>query len=110
MEIFRKSGLPIAMVTCFPIAMGPCLHQSNVYIEGKLRVLKVQKCNFLVGAKTVPTDIGLQTTRVMERRIGPTMEIFGSSGLPIPMVLSLHECNVYIKRKLRMWRAKNAIS
>ena len=39
-----------------------CLHQSNVYIKGKLWVWRAQKCHFLVGAKTVLTSMGLQTT------------------------------------------------
>ena len=54
MEICGSWGVPIAMV--------PCLHQSNDYIKRKLRVWRAQKCNFLVGGKTVPTGTGLQTT------------------------------------------------
>ena len=54
LQICRNSGLPIAMI--------PCLHQSHDYIKRKLRVWRAQKCNFLVGAKTVPTGTGLQTT------------------------------------------------
>ena len=150
------------------IAMVPCLHQSNVYIKRKLRLWRAQKCNFLVGAKTVPTGtvpqttpfyaawymadnakilrkfgstyrhgtmfapkqclyqnedtavespkiaraktvpIGtdLQTTRCHKRHIGLTMEIFGNLGLPITMVSCLHQSNVYIKRKLQLWRAQ----
>ena len=53
-ESFKISGLPIAMV--------PCVHQCNVYIKRKLRVWRVQKCNFLVSAKTAPTGTGQQTT------------------------------------------------
>ena len=54
MEMFGNSGLPIALV--------PSLHQSNVYINRKLLVWRAQKCNLLVGAKTVQTSAGLQTT------------------------------------------------
>ena len=43
---------------------------------------------------------------VMQRRIGPAMEIFGISGLPIAMVPYLHQCNVYIITKLLVWRAQ----
>ena len=38
------------------------LHQSNVYIKTKLQVWRVQKCIFLVDAKTALTCAGLQTT------------------------------------------------
>ena len=55
MEYCGNSGVPIAMV--------PCLHQSNVYIKKKLRVWRTQKCNLLGGVKTVPTSMGLQTTQ-----------------------------------------------
>ena len=38
------------------------MHQSNVYIKGKLQVCSVQKCIPLVGAKTALTCAGRQTT------------------------------------------------
>ena len=53
-EICGDSGNSIAMVQC--------LHQSNVYMKRKLRVLTAQKYNFLNGAKTIPISTGLQTT------------------------------------------------
>ena len=77
-EIFGISGLPFSMV--------PCLHQCNVYIKRKLRVWRTQKCNFKVSAKTTPTGMVNKLPRVMKRRIGSAMEIFGISGLPIAMV------------------------
>ena len=40
---------------------------------------------------------------LMHGRIWPTLEICGSSGPPIPQVPCLHQINVYIKRKLRVW-------
>ena len=36
-------------------------------------------------------------------RIWPTLEICGSSWPPIPKIPCLHQINVYIKRKLRVW-------
>ena len=39
------------------------------------------------------------------RRIGPTMEIWKSWGLPISKVPRLRQSNDYIKRKLRVWGA-----
>ena len=38
------------------------------------------------------------------------MEIFEILGLPIPMVLRLHQRNGYIKRKLRAWRVQKCIA
>ena len=38
--------------------------------------------------------------------IGPPVENGGNSGEPIAMVPCLHQGNVYIKRKLRVWRAQ----
>ena len=45
----------------------------------------------------------------VQRRIGPTMDFWGNSGVPIVMVPSLHQDNIYIKRKLRVWRAQKCI-
>ena len=45
-----------------PIPKVPCFHQINVYIKRKLRVWGTQKCNFLIGAETVLTVTGRQTT------------------------------------------------
>ena len=54
MEICENSGLTIPMV--------PHLHQSNGYIKEKLRVWRAQKCIVIVGAETVLTSAGQQTT------------------------------------------------
>ena len=54
MEICESSGLPIPML--------PRLHQSNGYIERKLRAWRVKKCIALVGADTVLTSSGQETT------------------------------------------------
>ena len=157
-KICGKQGLLLLMV--------PCLRQSNVYIKRKLRVLRLQKCIPLVGAKTSLTCARLQTTpsQVSQyraangnfRKFGSTIshgtvcapkqclyqkeatgietpkmyssrrcknltcaelqttpshvcqyraenEICGNPGLPVPMVPCLHQSNVYIKRKLRVW-------
>ena len=86
--------------------MVPCLHQDNDYIKRKLRVCRDQKCNLLVGAKTVPPGTGLQTIRF------PTAQCMTENGnlrdldLPIAMVPCLHQDNDYIKRKLRVCRAQ----
>ena len=54
MEICVNSGLPIAMV--------PCLHQSNVHVKRKQWERRAQKCKPFVGAKIVRTYTFLQTT------------------------------------------------
>ena len=54
MEISEISGEPIPMV--------PHLHQINGYIKRKLRAWRAQKCIALVGAETVLTSAGPQTT------------------------------------------------
>ena len=59
-------GIESATETCVywggPIAMVPCLHQGNIYIQRKLRVWKAQKCMSLLGAKSPLTCVGRQTT------------------------------------------------
>ena len=54
MEICQITGLPIPMV--------PHLHQSNRYIKRKLRIWIAQKSIVLVGAETVLSSAGPQTT------------------------------------------------
>ena len=44
------------------VSMLPRLHQSNGYIKRKLRVWRAQKCIALVGAESVLTSAGPQTT------------------------------------------------
>ena len=44
---------------------------------------------------------GFKLPAFMFRQIGPTMQISGSSGLPIAMVPCLHQNSTYIKRKFR---------
>ena len=53
---------------------------------------------------------GRKLPRVMGGRTGSTKEICETSGLPILMVPRLHQCNGYIKRKLRVWRVEKGIA
>ena len=53
---------------------------------------------------------GRKLPRVMGCSTGSTKEICETSGLPIPMVPRLHQCNGYIKRKLRAWRVQKCIA
>ena len=54
MEICKNSGLPIHVV--------PRLHQSNDNIERRLRKCRGEKSNAVVGAETVLSSAGPQTT------------------------------------------------
>ena len=51
-----------------PTAMVPSLHEGNIYIKRKLRVWRVRKCIFLVGANTPLTCAGCQITPSHGRR------------------------------------------
>ena len=95
-EICECSGQPNPMV--------PRLHQCNGYINRKLPAWRVHKCIALVGGDTVLTRGGRKLPPVMGGSIGSMEEICETSGLPKPMVPRLHQCNGYIKRKLRELR------
>ena len=82
--------------------MVSCLHQRNVCIKWKLWVWRVQKCNLLVGAKTSLTCVGLRTTTShvsQQRAKNGNLRKLGSTF-----------SNVYIKRKLSVWRVQKGIS
>ena len=97
-EICGSSGLPIAMV--------PRYHQCNVHVKPKLWVWRCQKCIPLVGAKTVLICTGLQTTPFHAGQCKDENRNLRKFGSPIGMVPCLHQSNVYISRKLRVWRAQ----
>ena len=83
------------------------MHQCKVYIKRKLRVRRAQKCTFLVSAKTAPTGTGQQTAPCLGAPYWVSnRKIFKSLGLLFAMVLCLHQCKVYIQRKVRVWRAQ----
>ena len=90
--------------------MVPCLHQGNIYIKRKLRVWRAQKCISLVGANSPLTCVGGQSTVCQGRQYRGGTETCVNWGGPIAMVTCLHQVNIYIKRKLRVWRAQMCIS
>ena len=104
--VFGQQTMKIFGILGLLFAMEPCLYQLKVYIKRKLWVWRTQKCNFLVSAKTEPTVVGKQTTPCLVAPCRQAIEIFKISGLPIDMVPCLHQCNVFIIRKLRVWRAQ----
>ena len=84
--------------------MLPRLHQGNDDIKTKLRVWRAQKCNADVGAETVLTSARPQSTPFHGGQYwvqNGNMRKFGPTNLH-----GLHQSNVYIKRKLRVWRAQ----
>ena len=64
MEVSIGPKIKICVNSDLPIAMAPCLHQSNAYIKRKLMVWRAQECISLVGTKTALTCMGLQTIAV----------------------------------------------
>ena len=88
-----------------PIAMVPCLHQGNIYIKRNLRVWRNQKYNPLVGAITTLNCTGRHNTPSRVRQYSADNAKFRKlRGYPIDMGPCLHQSNIYIKRKLRVWR------
>ena len=97
-QICGNSGLAIAMV--------PCLHQWNAYIKRKLRVCIARKCNPCYCAKSSLRSTDLQRTRFHSAPYSADSTTLRNLVLPIDMVLCLHQCNVYIKRKLTVCSAQ----
>ena len=50
--------MEICDISCLPMFLALCLHQSNGYIKGKLHVWRAQKCLTLVGAEIVCSSAG----------------------------------------------------
>ena len=73
------------------------IKSSKMYCPSRSRY-----CTNLCGAVNYPVSWGGST--------GSTKEICETSGLPIPVVPRLHQCNGYIKRKLRAWRVQKCIA
>ena len=89
--------------------MVPSLHQSNIYIKGNLLEWGFQKFTPYFSAKSPPRSADLQSTRIHAARYRASVAICGNSVLPFSKVLSLHQSNIYMKRKIREWRAENVI-
>ena len=89
--------------------MVPCLHQDNIDIKTKLRAWRYQKCIPLVGVETPLTCADCQTTPSQRSRYKPENETCVKWVGPIAMVPCLHQDNIYIERKLRVWREQNCI-
>ena len=96
-EILRTSVVPSSTVQC--------LHQWKIHMKRKLRGWRACKCKPCVGAKGVPTRTGLQIcpfTAIQHSDVIGNLRIFVVTS---STVQCMHQCKVYMKRKLRGWRA-----
>ena len=101
MEICETSGLPIATV--------PCLHYSNGYIKRKLRVWRAQICIALVGAETVLTSAGQQTTAFHGQYKAENGNI-RNFGRINPHCTAFTPKEWLYQREARVWRAQKFIT
>ena len=93
-----------------PVAMVTCLYLGNIYTKTKLRVWIDQKCIPLVGAIIPLTCAGRQKIHRLEGgSVGPSTESSINCDALISMVWCLHQGNISIKRKLRVWRDQKYI-
>ena len=109
----KRGGMGSRAETCVnwkgPIAMVPCLHQGNIYIKMKLRVWREQKCIPIIGAKAHLPVRAVKLPRLKGGGIWPRTETCINWGGLMAMVPCLHQGNIYIKCKLRVWRAQKYI-
>ena len=90
--------------------MVPCLYLGNIYTKRKLRVWIDQKCIPLVGAIIPLTCAGSQKIHRLEGgSIRPSTESCINCDALMSMVWCLHQGNISIKRKLRVWRDQKYI-
>ena len=87
------------------ISMVWCLHQGNIYTKRKRRVWRDQKCIPLVGAITPLNCAGCHNTPSRGRQYRAQNGKFGKLG----RTYGLNQGNIYIKRKLRVWRDQKCI-
>ena len=90
--------------------MVQCLHQRNNYIKMKLRVWRDRKCISLVGANTPLSCAGCQSTPSQGRRYRPEKGNLRKLGRTYRHGTVFAQGNIYIKRKLRVWRDWKCIS
>ena len=90
--------------------MVPYLHQGNIYIKRKLRVWRDEKCIRPVSAKPILPVRIVKLPHLKGGGIGLRMETCVNRGGPIAMVPCLHRDNIYIKKKLRVWKDQRCVS
>ena len=97
-QICGRSGIPFAEV---PFCTNPIYIWKGSYGNGEPKnaiLVLVPKAYLAVRASKLPG--------FMQRRMGPSVQIFGKSGLPFAEVPCLHQSNLHMKRKLREWRTQ----
>ena len=100
-EICGNPGLPFSMVTCF--------NQCNFYIKRNLQVWRVQKCIPLVGAKIALTCAVRQTTPSHVGQYWAKNGNLRKSESTFRHGTVFAQSNVYIKKKLQVWRVQKYI-
>ena len=93
-----------------PITKLPCVHQGNIHIKRKLQVWRDWKCISRVGTKPNSPVRAVKPPRLKLDGIGSTREASVNLGGSTTMVPSLHQRNIYIKRKLRVWTDWKCVS
>ena len=85
----------------YRVCTNPIYIWKGSYGNGKAKnaiLVLVQKAHLAVRACKLPG--------FMQRRMGPSVQICGKSGLSFAEVPCLHQSNLHIKRKLREWRTQ----
>ena len=86
-----------------------CLHQGNIHTKRKPRAWRDQKCIPLVGAITALTCAGRQNTQCRLMRYRAKTGKLRKLGRTYRHGTSLHQGNIYTKRKLRALRDQKCI-
>ena len=86
--------------------MVPWLHQCIFNIKRKLPEWRTQKCNLWFGAKSQLRSTGLQNARFHAAQYRANSADLPKFGAFLTLVPWLHQCILYIKRKLRVLRTQ----
>ena len=81
----------------------------NIYIKKKLRVWRDQKCIPLLGAKTPVTCAGRQAIPSQGTRYKAKNSNLRKLGWTYFMLPCLHIGNIYIEKKIKVWRDQKCI-
>ena len=85
----------------YRVCTNPIYIRKGSYENGESKnviLVLVQKAHLAVRTSKLPD--------LMQRRMGPSVQVCGKSGLPFAEVPYLHQSNLHMKRKLRQWRTQ----
>ena len=88
---------------------GTVLHQGNIYFKKEATGVERPEMYFSSRCKIPLTCAGCRITRLKGVGIGPRTETSVNWGGSIAMVPYLYQYNIYIKRKLLVWRVQKCI-